>query len=444
MYGERDVILRPTLGLSRRAFMRSAAAGATALSLPAWAVPRPGDESESGRRESPLRVGLIGCGGRGGGAAAQAIQADPGVLLTAMGDLFPDRLSGTHRALAEHFGDRVDVPEHRRFTGFDSYQQVIDSGVDVVLLCAPSHFRPAHLEAAVRAEKHVFCEKPMAVDAPGVRSVIASAEAAKGRGLSIVSGFCWRYSSPERAAFRRIHDGAIGKVTAVHTAYHAAPIDPPRRDPEWTEMEWQLRNWWHYNWLSGDHIVEQACHSVDKINWAMNGRAPSRITALGGRQSRPEQNFGNVFDHFSVIYEYDDGTRCFHTCRQVANTPFDNTDFIIGTKGTCFINGWAPTHELRDTGGAVRWSYDGPRPNMYQVEHDELFASIRAGTPINDGHDMAQSTMMSLAGRMAAYTGQTLTWEQVMNSREDLTPPAYEFGDLPVAPVPIPGRTRFT
>lgn len=419
---------------TRREFVKTTAAGAAIMSLPAWAT---------AMGQERIRVGLIGCGGRGTGAAAQALQADPAVVLTAMGDAFTDRIESSHTRLLGHFNHRVDVPEERRFVGFDAYQHVIDSGVDVVLLTAPSHFRPAHLAAAVAAGKHVFCEKPMAVDAPGVRSIIASAESAKRKGLSLVSGFCWRYGAVERATFGRVLDGAIGEVTTVHTAYHAGPIQPPRRDPKWSEMEWQLRNWWHYTWLSGDHIVEQACHSIDKLSWAMGGTPPLRATAMGGRAARPSENFGNVFDNFSVIYEYANGARCFHSCRQIANTPFDNTDYMLGTNGRCFINSWAPQHDIMDSDGNVKWSYDGERPNMYQVEHDELFASIRSGTPINDGEWMAVSTMMSILGRMAAYTGQTITWEQAMNSQEDLTPAKYEFGDIEAAAVAIPGQTRF-
>lgn len=430
-YSERDVAGRPGLGLGRRDFLKVAAAGAATAAFPAWGASGGADR---------IRVGLIGCGGRGTGAAVQAIRADPGVVITAMGDLFADRLDNSLARLKEHFGDRVEVGEDRRFTGFDNHQRVIDSGVDVVLLCAPSHFRPAHLAAAVAAGKHIFCEKPMAVDAPGVRSIIESVEVARTKRLSLVSGFCWRYSNPERATFAKVHDGVIGDIRAVHTTYHAAPIRPPERRPEWSEMEWQIRNWWHYNWVSGDHIVEQACHSVDKINWAMRGEAPVRVTALGGRQARPPERFGNVFDNFAVIYEYASGIRCFHTCRQVANTPFDNTDFIVGSKGRCFINGWAPKHEID---GETNWAYEGDRPNMYQVEHDELFASIRSGKPIDDGELMTLSTMMSIAGRMAAYTGQSITWEQAMNSQEDLTPKRYELGDMETAPVAVPGVTPF-
>jgi predicted dehydrogenase len=226
----------------------------------------------------------------------------------------------------------------------------------------------------------------------------------------------------------------------MHTTYHTGILGQNPRRPEWSDMEWQLRNWQHFTWLSGDHIVEQAVHSIDKINWAMQGRMPLRATALGGRQARQGPESGNVYDHFTVIYEYENGVRCHHTTRQMEGCANDNSDYIQGTRGRCFVNGWMSErgHVIE---GEHPWTYSGPRPNMYQVEHDELFASIRAGSPINDGVSMAHSTLMALMGRMAAYTGQVVTWEQAMTSQEDLTPASYAMGPLPVAAVPVPGRT---
>ena len=413
--------------VTRRDFVRGGAVAAGALMSSPLAFAQGSDR---------LKVGLIGCGGRGTGAATQALNADPGVVLWAMGDTFADRMKSSRDALVRHAGDRVDVPSSRQFLGFDAYQAVIDSGVDVVLLTTPPNFRPMHLAAAVQAGKHIFCEKPMAVDATGVRSVMQSAAEAKRRNLSLVSGFCWRYSLPERATYQKIHDGAIGDVVSVHTTYHAGPLGKRPRQPEWTDMEWQMRNWWHFRWLSGDHIVEQACHSIDKIHWAMNGRLPISASALGGRFMREGAESGNVYDHFTVIYEYDDGTRCFHTCRQMPHCSYDNTDFITGTKGTCYVNGWGPTHVIE---GEFSWVYEGPRRDMYQVEHDDLFRSIRNGTPINDGRWMTESTQMAIMGRMAAYSGQIITWDDALASTEDWTPPHFAFSDLGVPPVARPG-----
>jgi predicted dehydrogenase len=411
-------------GLSRREFVKTTAAAALAAPF----VHAGGSDL--------IRVGVVGCGGRGTGAASQALNADRGVVVTAMGDVFEDKLSGSLSRLSAQDPQRVLVPAEAQFTGFDAYRGVIESDVDVVILATPPHFRPLHLRAAVDAGKHVFAEKPIAVDSAGVRTVLQAVEDARPKNLSIVSGFCWRYSYPERATFARIHAGAIGDVQSVHTAYHASPLRAFPRQDAWSDMEWQLRNWWHFRWLSGDHIVEQACHSIDKINWALDGRMPARASALGGRQMRSGPESGNVYDHFTVIYEYDDGARCFHTCRQMPSCAFDNTDYLMGTKGTCFVNGWGPTHVIK---GAEPWSYEGEHPNMYQVEHDELFAAIRSAQPINDGVWMSHSSLMAIMGRMAAYSGQVVTWEQALNAAEDWTPPAYAFGPLEMPPVAVPG-----
>jgi myo-inositol 2-dehydrogenase / D-chiro-inositol 1-dehydrogenase len=409
--------------------------------------------------ETPvLRVGLIGCGGRGTGAALQALAADSGCVLYAMADVFPERIDASlkriqgelERPLEESeksarrgVPEQVDVPEERRSSGFNGYQKVVEL-CDVVLLATPPHFRPAHLRAAVEAGRHIFCEKPVAVDAPGVRSVLESAEMAGSRGRSLVSGFCWRYSTRERETIARVHAGAIGPLRAVYTTYNAGGFPEPHPRGEgsgkWSDMEFQLRNWHYFTWLSGDHMVEQACHSIDKIAWAMNGALPVRCTAAGGRQSRPDvPETGNIFDHFSATYEYPDGARAFHMCRHFPDTPFDNSDYIMGADGVCRIDGWSRTHEIT---GKNAWKCEAAPNSMYQQEHDELFASIRSGKPINDGVWAAHSTLMAVMARMAAYTGQTVTWEQALESRDDLSPPRYEWGELPVRPVARPGFTK--
>ncbi len=429
MSAQRRDPTRRGAGLTRREFVKASATAATAGAL--WSGPW----VHAGGSDM-IRLGLIGCGGRGTGAVSQALNADPGVTLIAMADVFEDRLSASLERLTKHAPQRVQVDPEARFVGFDAYRHVIELA-DVVVLATPPQFRPMHLKAAVEARKHVFCEKPVAVDAPGVRSVLETTEAAREKNVSIVSGFCWRYSAPERATYARIHEGAIGEIVSMQTTYLASPLNTYPRKPGWSDMAWQLRNWWHFRWLSGDHIVEQACHSVDKINWAMNGRLPANATAVGGRLMHTGPERGNVYDHFSVTYEYDGGVRCFHTCRQMPHCDFDNTDYIMGTKGTCYVNGWAPRHVIK---GDHPWTYEGEHPNMYQVEHDELFAAIRSGRPINDGVRMANSTLMSIMGRMSAYTGRTITWEQAMNAQEDWTPPAWEMGDLEVPTVAKPGE----
>jgi predicted dehydrogenase len=406
------------------------------------------------RGSDRIRVGLIGCGGRGTGAALQAMAADPGVVLYAVGDAFADRVESCIKHLEgelqqpqeegkqSHRGvpEQLEVPPERRFSGFDAYQRVIES-CDVVLLATPPHFRPLHLRAAVEAGKHVFCEKPVAVDAPGVRSVLDTAAMAASRGLTLVSGFCWRYSARERETIAQVHGGAIGPLRAVYTTYNATGWpDPRKRQEGWSDMEFQLRDWHYFTWLSGDHIVEQACHSIDKIAWAMNGALPVRCTAVGGRQSRPDvPETGHVYDHFAATFDYADGAKAFHMCRHFPETPFDNSDYIMGAEGVCRIDGWAKVHEITRPRA---WKCELPGNNMYQQEHDELFAAVRSGNPINDGVWMAHSTLMAIMARMAAYTGQSVTWEQALQSQEDLTPPTYTFGDLAVPPVPRPGFTK--
>ncbi|MBX3364306.1 MAG: Gfo/Idh/MocA family oxidoreductase [Phycisphaeraceae bacterium] len=428
--------------VSRRSFVASAAAAG--LAAPGLAAHRL--QSPANGRDI-LRVGLIGCGGRGTGAAVQALRADSRTVLVAMADLFEDRLrsslSGITEAMEDQAERQVRVEPNAMHVGFEAFQRVIDSDVDVVLLATTPNFRPMHIEAAVAAGKHVFAEKPMAVDGPGVRKVIAAAAEAKRRRLAMVSGFCWRYGNAERAVFAQINSGAIGKVMAAHTTYHTGTLSPRPRRPEWSDMEWQMRNWWHFTWISGDHIVEQACHSIDRLSWAMGDVDPVRCVSLGGRAARQGPESGHVYDHFAVIYEYPDGRRGFHTCRQIDRCPSDNTDYIFGTQGRAVVNGWTPQHELFDLDGRSMWTYSGPRRDMYQNEHDAMFASIRTGNPINDGEFMMRSTLMAIMGRMAAYTGQTITWEQALNSKEDLTPERLHFGEMSVAPVAVPGVTRF-
>jgi len=386
--------------------------------------------------DDTLRVGLIGCGGRGTGAASQALNADKNVKLVAMGDAFPDRLQSSLHGLQTEFGKKVDVTPERCFHGFDAYKEVLNSGVDVVILTTPPHFRPIHLKAAVEAGKHIFCEKPVAVDAQGVRSVLETAELAKKKSLNIVSGLCWRYDPPKRETVKRIHDGAIGDVTAIHSTYLTGTLWHHGRKPEWSEMEYQVRNWLYFNWLSGDHINEQHIHSLDKAVWVMNNEPPVSAVGVGGRQVRTGEQWGNIYDHFAIVYEFANGTEVFSSCRQMAGCQDDVSDHVIGTNGSAQLM-------QNSISGPNKWSYSGPTPNMYQVEHNELFAAIRAGTRIDNSLYMARSTLMAIMGRTAAYTGQKIQWDQMMASKDDLTPPKYEWGAMPVAPVAMPGMTKF-
>jgi myo-inositol 2-dehydrogenase / D-chiro-inositol 1-dehydrogenase len=431
--------LSPGASTTRRDFLTASATGAAAFALAGLtpAVHAAGSDT--------LKVALIGCGGRGTGAATQALHADPNLKLTAVGDAFPDRIETCLKQLKSDgdIADKIDVQPDRRFTGFDAYKQVLASGVDVVLLATPPHFRPIHLKAAVDAGKHIFCEKPVAVDAPGAHAVFEACREAKKKNLALVSGLCWRYHHGKRETMKRVHDGAVGEIIALHTNYNVHGLWHKNREPAMSDMEWQLRNWLYFTWLSGDHIVEQHIHSLDKMAWAMKDEPPVKAFGHGGRQSRTQPEFGQIFDHHAVCFEYANGVKLFSYCRQQDGTPNDVSDYILGTAGTCDVmkHAISPRHP---TGTAWRYKASkGDRDDMYQNEHDELFASIRAGKPINDGEWMTKSTLLAIMGRMATYTGQMITWEQVLNSKQNLSPAKYEFGSLPTAEVARPGITKF-
>jgi predicted dehydrogenase len=423
---------------TRRAFVKQTTATALAASAAARLNLLTNAHAAGG---DTLRVGLIGCGGRGTGAAEQALTADKNTRLVAVGDAFQDRLdeclSTLEGSTVEGIADRVDVPGDRRFVGFDAYRNVIDQ-VDVVILTTPPHFRPIHMAYAVEKGVHAFVEKPVATDATGVRSFLASCDEARKKNLSVVSGLCWRYHNPRRETMKRVLDGAIGKIVAIETTYNSGGVWDPRKTREevGSEMEYQMRNWYYHCWLSGDHIVEQAVHGIDTMAWALGDRPPIQCRASGGRQVRTDPKYGNIFDHFSVVYEYPDNVRGYHNCRHWANTDGQVKDYILGSKGTCDVFG-------SRIAGENAWRYRGPNNLMYQTEHDELFASIRAGKPVNNGPYAATSTLLAIMGRMAAYTGKVVTWEMALNSKEDLGPGHYAWGDVPERPVPRPGVTQF-
>jgi myo-inositol 2-dehydrogenase / D-chiro-inositol 1-dehydrogenase len=393
------------------------------------------------RKNPTLKVGLIGCGGRGTGAAAQALQADQDVVITAMGDVFEDRLEEAYAALVDIGGDRVKVGKKDKYVGFDAYQQVLDSGIDVVLLATPPGFRPDHLTAAINAGKHVFCEKPVAVDAPGVRKVLAAAKIAREKNLSLVSGFCFRYDFSNRAIFGKILNGDVGDIRSVSTFRNGGELWTKPRQADWTEMTNQMRNWYYYNWLSGDFIVEQSVHSIDMMSWAMGDKLPIRATGTGGRQVRTDPIYGNIFDHFAIEFEYENGAKGFHFTRQQAGTSNRNSVDVLGADGSAIIN-IGSKYEIT---GKNKWRYDGKKNNMYQTQHDELFAAIRNGNPINDGEWMANSTMLAIWARMAGYSGQTISWEQAINSSQVLGPKTEDYSwDLQWKgpAIAIPGTTK--
>ncbi len=391
--------------------------------------------------DNVLKVGLIGCGGRGTGAASQALMADPNVILTAMGDIFEDRLESSLMELNKIKPEQIKLEAANKFIGFDAYKKVIDSGVDIVLLTTPPAFRPDHITKAIEAGKHVFCEKPVAVDMPGVRKVIAAAKAAKNKNLNIVSGFCFRYDNAKRALFGKVLNGDVGDIRSISTFRYGWGAWYKERQPDWTDMTYKMRNWYYYNWLSGDFNVEQAIHSIDMMSWAMGDVMPIKAIGSGGRQERTDKKYGNIYDHFAVEFEYANGAKGYHFTRQQNDTARRNSVDIFGSDGNAMIQ-VGRQYELK---GKENWNYRGEKNNMYQTQHDELVAAIRNGKAINDGDFMAKSTLLAIWGRMAGYTGQEITYAQAFNSTESLGPEidqyAWDF-EWPTPPIAIPGKTE--
>ncbi len=390
-----------------------------------------------------LKVGLVGCGGRGSGAAAQALTADKHAVLTAIADIdtaiverAATRLKGSSR-----FGDQVRIDNPA--VGLDAFDKVINSDVDVVLLAAPPGFRPQHLNAAVAAGKHIFAEKPAATDSPGIREVIAAQKLAKSKNLALVSGFCWRYNNMIEAAMAKVHAGAIGRPVAHYSTYYTNPVKPmppeSARPAGMSDIEWQVRNWYNFTWLSGDSLVEQAVHNADKIMWVMNDTPPISAVATGGRAV--PANGGNIYDHFSVNYLFANGYRVFLSNRQSTGCYNGTHDFVMGTEGTLVLGQGKPRIETPD--GKVAWQFEGEEYNMYQREHDVLFESIRSGKPKNDDLNLATSSLLVIMGRQAAYTGQEVTWEQSLNSEVSIVPDPIKWnGSFQPHGLAVPGRDK--
>lgn len=394
-----------------------------------------------------LRVGIIGCGDRGTGAVTQALLSTKHpVILWAMGDLFRGELDkcfnflrrgGKGRYDREDIGSLkhlMEVPESRKFVGFDAYQKVIDSGVDIVILTCPPHFRHRHFKAAVEAGKNVFMEKPVAVDPAGIRSILQSAQLAEQKGLSVVAGTQRRHQRHYLQIIKRIHNGAIGDIIAAQCYWNGEGSSLRRKKlAGMSDMEWQCRRWYYWTWLSGDHIVEQHVHNIDVINWALGAR-PISAMGLGGRAVRKG---GNIWDHFAVEFEYPGGLKATSYCRQIKGTSWQVCERIVGSKGIAYID---------SANGFIKGEndYQAPAsPNPYVQEHADLINSIVKGRHINESQNVAESTMAAIMGRMSAYTGRALKWDWAMKSSEfDLAPPKYDFIDLPEAPIAMPGITK--
>jgi len=421
---------------SRRDFLKSSTAAVVAGGIASQlAAPLPQVHAAG---SDTLRLGLIGCGGRGSGAAHQALTADANTRLVALGDVFADQLEQSLASLKKtKVGDRVEVDQDHRFVGWDAYKQVIDS-VDIVLLAAPPHFRPLHLKAAVDAGKHVFAEKPVAVDAPGIRSVLATSEEARKKNLVLVSGLCWRYETNMQKTIQRIHEGGLGDIVALETTRYGGGVGKlAPRQPGWTDMAAQMRNWYYYTWLSGDFLVEQFVHELDKMSWVMKNEYPISCTCTGGRQTRVGPEYGHIYDHFNAIFEYENGVKLYAGTRHQPGCSNVNLDLVHGSTGRCDLKKYTIT-------GLNPWRLRDRPTVMHQLEQDAFLSYIRAGDPHNDGEYMSKSSLMAIMARMSAYTGRTITWEQALNSQEDLSPPAYDWNvSLPEPPVAMPGITQF-
>jgi predicted dehydrogenase len=421
--------------ITRRDIMKSAAvASAAAL---AGAVATPAVHAAGSER---VRVGLVGSGRRGIGAAQDCANSTTNIEITAIGDLFPDKMSEAVSTLQEKLGDRWKVNRDRMFIGFDAYQKVIASDVDVVLLCTPPGFRPEHLRAAVEAGKHVFMEKPVAVDPVGARSVIASSDIAAKKSLSLVAGTQRRHQNNYMEAMKRLKDGAIGKIRAAQ-GYWLGDYSyymPVIKKPEWSDVEWHIRNWNYFAWLSGDIIVEQHVHNLDVLRWAI-GANPIKCIGNGSRQVRTGPEFGHIYDNFSISYEFPGYVTALSMCRQMKGTSHRVSERILGADGSLYTDGGGNA----TIDGKNAWKYDGPAINPYVQEHTHLIEAIRGGKPINEGRQVAESTLMAIMGRISAYTGREISWDWVMSgSNLDLSPKKLEFGPLPVAEVAVPGETK--
>jgi len=438
---------------SRREFVRTTAvAGAATLAEHRFAI------LGHAAPDTRIRVGVIGCGGRGTGAALNVLKAATdvvypergyhtedaakgarptadGVEVLSLADLFPDRLAECRTQL-EKVG--VRVPDDACYTGFDAYGKLLArEDVNYVILAAPPLFRPEHFKAAVEAGKHVFMEKPVAVDGPGVRLVLEAGELSVKKRLGVVAGTQRRHDQRFVETVARVRGGSVGRIHTCRTYWNGGRVWVVEREPGWSDMEWQLRNWVHSIWLSGDHVVEQHVHNLDVANWAL-GAHPLSARGMGGRQAHSSDLYGNVYDHFAVEYEYPDGVRMFSQCRQMKGTENKVGTFVDGSEGTANCEG-----TIEGPDGSVKWRFGDKAPNPYEQEHESLIRSIRDGNPLNESRAVAESTLTGIMGRESAYSGKAITWEEALQSTRSLAPDRWELGERPIGEVPMPGRYEF-
>jgi len=404
--------------VTRRRFL----GGATAAALGAWAAPVVIPERAWAGANQRLNVALLACGGR----AAQLVPniLNSGENIVALCDVDARQIAQIKKTLAGKF-DGAKV--------YDDYRKLLDEEktVEGVVISAGQRWHVPMSKRALEAGKHVFCEKPHALDVPGLKLAMAACEEAKKKNLAVVSGLCWRYDYGVREAMKRVFDGAIGEIVAIQETYIGSPYVVRPRQPEWNEAYYQFKNWYHFNWLSGDQTGQQLIHSLDKASWALGDKPPLRAWGVGGRQACIDPKYGDQFDHHAVVFEYDNGIRVFGICRDIPGCYNETSDVILGTKGRCFL----PSRPRIE--GATEWEYKGPKASMYDIEHKELFDSIREGKPINNGDYMFTSTMLGILAQMVCYTGQLITWEEAMQSKLSFSLPRYGFDiDPPVKPGP--------
>lgn len=414
--------------------------------------------------DETIRLGMIGCGGRCTGAADQAMNTAGPTKLVAMCDAFDHRLQGSLKTLSRKHGEKVDVPAERQFVGLEGYKQLLATDIDLVLIATPPGFRPLHFEAAVQAGKHVFAEKPVAVDPAGVRRFLAAAEESKKKDLLVQIGLQRRHERAYMETIQRLQDGAIGDIVAARAYWNGGGVWTRNREPGMTELEYQVHNWYYFNWLCGDHICEQHIHNLDVINWLMDS-FPVKAQGQGGRQVRTGKEHGEIYDHHMVEFTYGDTPYgkdmvMLSQCRHIQKCWNKVDEFCHGSKGSCHIG----AAKIFDPKGNLTWAYEPPKdpgPGLdargrggHQQEHHDLFADLRAGKRPNEAEYGAKSTMTSILGRMCTYSGKELTWDQAINSDVVISPITGElsYQDSPEwlpkpqedgsYPIPMPGTTK--
>jgi myo-inositol 2-dehydrogenase/D-chiro-inositol 1-dehydrogenase len=418
---------------SRRSFLKTSTATLAAASV----VSRLGDlPAVHAAGSDEIRIGLIGCGGRGTGAIEDAIKGAEGVKVVALADVFEDRVKKCLADAKKAAPNNIDVSQDRQFIGFDAYKQLLNlKEVNYVILATPPGFRPPHLAATVAAGKNIFTEKPVAVDGPGIRSVLASYEAAKAKGLKIGCGLQRHSQTGYLATLKKIQEGMIGQIVAARAYWNQGSLWKVDRKPGMSDMEWQMRNWYNFTWICGDHIVEQHVHNLDVINWAL-GATPVRAVGMGGRAQRVSPEYGHIFDHFAVDFEYANGVHLLSMCRQIPGCENSVSEALVGEKGTCNVDRY-----LIKVGSETKWRFAEKDNNPYVQEHTDLIAAIRGGKEMNHLKYTAESTLTAIMGRMSAYSGKAVTWEQALNSQENLMPAKLEWGSMPFPAVAVPGQT---